>query len=95
MSMHPFFLAVGPAFKHGITVEPFESVDIYPLLCHILKIPPAKHEGSLDRVMTLLATEEDEHEHEHEGMMGYIFDVTMVTCKYHMCCQLYGGPRIT
>ncbi|KAL5010930.1 hypothetical protein ScPMuIL_013235 [Solemya velum] len=31
--MYPFFIASGPAFKRGVVVEPFDMVDIYPLMC--------------------------------------------------------------
>lgn len=51
--MYPFFIARGPAFKKNMTSEPFEITDIYPLICHILGIEPAEHNGSLDRVKQL------------------------------------------
>ena len=56
-SMHPFFLAMGPAFKTGASVETFNNVDIYPLMCHILKLKPAPNNGSLDNVRALLREE--------------------------------------
>ena len=48
--MYPFFIARGPAFKENLTTEPFEIIDIYPLICHILGIEPAPNNGSLARV---------------------------------------------
>ena len=51
--MYPFFIARGPAFKEKMISEPFEITDIYPLICHILGIEPAEHNGSLDRVKQL------------------------------------------
>lgn len=51
--MYPFFIARGPAFKKNMTSEPFEITDIYPLICYILGIEPAEHNGSLDRVKQL------------------------------------------
>lgn len=53
-NMSPFFIAYGPAFKKGIVSEPFDSVDIYPLMCHILELTPAPNNGSLDHVKHLL-----------------------------------------
>ena len=38
--MHGIFYASGPSFKKGIRVEPFENINIYPLLCKNLKIEP-------------------------------------------------------
>ncbi|XP_060597085.1 ectonucleotide pyrophosphatase/phosphodiesterase family member 5-like [Ruditapes philippinarum] len=53
-NMRPFFIAMGPAFKKGYVSEQFNSVDIYPLMCHILGIEPAPNNGSLDNVKGLL-----------------------------------------
>ena len=33
--MHPFFIAHGPAFKQGYVSEPFSSVNVYELVCHL------------------------------------------------------------
>lgn len=52
--MNPFFIARGPAFKENLISEPFELTDIYPLICKILGIEPAPHNGSLSRVKQLL-----------------------------------------
>ena len=61
--MHPFFLAQGPAFKEGFVSEPFENVNIYSLMCHILGIEPAPNNGSLQAVQHLL--KEKEHKHDY------------------------------
>lgn len=52
--MHPFFMANGPAFRQGFKIQPFNNVDVYPLLCWILGIEPAVHNGSLANVMDML-----------------------------------------
>ncbi|NWX65659.1 ENPP7 phosphodiesterase, partial [Promerops cafer] len=46
-NMKTIFRAVGPAFKKGLVVEPFESVNVYALLCELLGITPEPHDGSL------------------------------------------------
>ena len=51
--MYPFFIARGPAFKQNFTTQPFEIIDIYPLICHILGIEPSPNNGSLARVKGL------------------------------------------
>ncbi|KAJ6658498.1 hypothetical protein lerEdw1_020053 [Lerista edwardsae] len=47
MDMKTIFRAVGPDFKRGLEVEPFESVNVYALLCELLSITPEPHDGSL------------------------------------------------
>jgi ectonucleotide pyrophosphatase/phosphodiesterase family protein 5 len=55
--MHPIFVAHGPAFKQGFKIDPFRNVDIYPLMCSILGVEPAVHNGSLDNVRGMLVSE--------------------------------------
>jgi predicted AlkP superfamily pyrophosphatase or phosphodiesterase len=52
--MHAIFYAIGPAFKVCYKQPTFENVDIYPLICHILKITPAPADGRIERVSGML-----------------------------------------
>lgn len=52
--MKTIFRAVGPAFKQGLVVEPFESVNVYALLCELLGITPEPHDGSLEVTKPML-----------------------------------------
>ncbi len=55
--MRPFFVATGPAFKSGWNVsaiEPFETVDIYPLLCFLLNITGQQVDGRLENIVSIL-----------------------------------------
>ncbi|NXT80825.1 ENPP7 phosphodiesterase, partial [Zapornia atra] len=54
MNMKTIFRAVGPAFKQGLVVEPFESVHVYALLCELLGITPEPHDGSLETLRPML-----------------------------------------
>ncbi|KFQ19832.1 Ectonucleotide pyrophosphatase/phosphodiesterase family member 7, partial [Mesitornis unicolor] len=54
MNMKTIFRAVGPAFKQGLVVEPFESVNVYALLCQLLGITPEPHDGSLEIMKPML-----------------------------------------
>ncbi|XP_028652230.1 ectonucleotide pyrophosphatase/phosphodiesterase family member 5 [Erpetoichthys calabaricus] len=54
-SMQPLLVAHGPAFKKNYTKQFMKSVDLYPLMCHILGINPKPHNGSLANVQDLLA----------------------------------------
>jgi len=46
--MKPIFYARGPNIKQGYRAKPFNSVDIYPLVCELLGIKPAPNNGTLD-----------------------------------------------
>ncbi|XP_059195043.1 ectonucleotide pyrophosphatase/phosphodiesterase family member 7 [Centropristis striata] len=47
MDMKTIFRAFGPDFKRNFLSEPFDSIHIYPLMCELLHIKPAPHNGSL------------------------------------------------
>ncbi|KAK2909645.1 ectonucleotide pyrophosphatase/phosphodiesterase family member 7 [Channa argus] len=47
MDMKTIFRAFGPDFKRNFLSEPFDSIHIYPLMCKLLQIEPAPHNGSL------------------------------------------------
>ena len=56
-SMRPLFMAVGPAFrKNFVHRQEFENIDIFPLLCKLLDISPAKlrFNGTLSRIKPIL-----------------------------------------
>jgi predicted AlkP superfamily pyrophosphatase or phosphodiesterase len=44
-SMHGLFLAAGPQVRVGVSVEAFESVHVYEVLCTILGLVPADNQG--------------------------------------------------
>lgn len=46
-SMRSVFVANGPSFRSGERLRPFDNVDIYPLLAHLLRIEPAANDGDL------------------------------------------------
>jgi hypothetical protein len=45
MSMRAIFVAAGPAFKRGVTVDPFENVSLYNVLAKILGVTPPANDG--------------------------------------------------
>nr|XP_033495635.1 ectonucleotide pyrophosphatase/phosphodiesterase family member 7-like [Epinephelus lanceolatus] len=47
MDMKMIFRAFGPDFKKNFLSEPFDSIHIYPLMCKVLQIQPAPHNGSV------------------------------------------------
>nr|XP_043904339.1 ectonucleotide pyrophosphatase/phosphodiesterase family member 5 isoform X1 [Solea senegalensis] len=54
-SMQPVFVARGPAFRQDYVKTTMRSVDLYPLMCHILSIRPLPNNGSLANVQDLLS----------------------------------------
>lgn len=46
--MKASFFAAGPDIKQGVTVAPFENVNLYPWMAHLLGLRPAKNDGSLN-----------------------------------------------
>nr|XP_020671209.1 ectonucleotide pyrophosphatase/phosphodiesterase family member 3 [Pogona vitticeps] len=45
-SMEAIFVAHGPGFKEATEVEPFENIEVYNLMCDLLKIEPAPNNGT-------------------------------------------------
>lgn len=56
MDMKTIFRAVGPSFRRGLEVEPFESVHVYELLCKLLGIVPEANDGHLSTLLPMLTS---------------------------------------
>ncbi len=52
--MYGIFYAMGPSFKKGLQYKGFENIEIYNLLCDILKIEPSSNDGELSLVKEML-----------------------------------------
>jgi len=53
-SMRAIFYAAGPDISRGVTVAPFENIDVYPLVAKILGLEVGPIDGSLEPVRKLL-----------------------------------------
>ncbi|MFC1550116.1 ectonucleotide pyrophosphatase/phosphodiesterase [Candidatus Neomarinimicrobiota bacterium] len=53
-SMQGIFIARGPAFKSGLTVDSFQNIHLYNLMSWILEIESAPNDGSLDSLIHIL-----------------------------------------
>jgi predicted AlkP superfamily pyrophosphatase or phosphodiesterase len=53
-SMGALFVAAGPDIRAGLTVPAFGNVHVYSLLAHLLGVPPAPSDGTLDSVRQML-----------------------------------------
>ncbi len=58
--MKGIFFAAGPDIVEGRTVAPFESVNLYPWLAHLLGLTPPKTDGSLNILSGTLRDNGDE-----------------------------------
>ncbi|XP_034415159.1 ectonucleotide pyrophosphatase/phosphodiesterase family member 7.2 [Cyclopterus lumpus] len=54
MDMKPFFRVVGPDFQKNLVSGPFETVNVYALMCHLLGINPEINDGHLDNTKRML-----------------------------------------
>lgn len=53
-SMRGIFFAVGPDIRPGVTLQPFENVNVYPLIAKILGLDPPKVDGSINVLSGIL-----------------------------------------
>ncbi|CAH1798169.1 unnamed protein product [Owenia fusiformis] len=92
--MFPFFIAKGPAFKQGyVSTTTFSNVDIYSLICEILKLEPAVTNGSLHIIGELLLQPKVSHNTFTATSITFILSVllcacfaavfTIVACRHH------------
>ncbi|XP_028331993.1 ectonucleotide pyrophosphatase/phosphodiesterase family member 7 [Gouania willdenowi] len=97
MDMKPFFRAVGPDFRKDLEVEPFETVHVYALMCHILGIKPEVHDGHLNSTKNMLISKESTGETNNPQKMSlyqvviglttltaFLALVFAVTATYHV-----------
>lgn len=53
-SMQGLFVAAGPALKRGARLERFRSIDVYELMCRILRVTPNRNDGDPKAAEALL-----------------------------------------
>ncbi|XP_069839761.1 ectonucleotide pyrophosphatase/phosphodiesterase family member 7-like [Dendropsophus ebraccatus] len=56
MDMKMIFRAFGPDFKKNYIAEPFDSIQIYPLMCKLLGVIPEPHNGSIAVTQDMIAS---------------------------------------
>ncbi|KAM6964074.1 ectonucleotide pyrophosphatase/phosphodiesterase family member 7-like [Tautogolabrus adspersus] len=81
MEMKPFFRAVGPDFKKNLVFGPFETVNVYPLMCHLLGIKPEINDGHLDDTKGMLVPKinPDGDENEMDTQFQVVIALSAVT----------------
>ena len=80
MEMRTIFYARGPAFKKGVTVEPFESVNVYPLMAHLLGIKPRPNNGSLSVFKQVLREWNPSLESSEDNATAGSFSLLLTVC---------------
>ena len=53
-SMRAVFIAHGPAFRQGVTIDPIDNVDVYPLVNRLLHLDIPPNDGQLDATQDAL-----------------------------------------
>jgi alkaline phosphatase D len=64
VSMRAIFFAAGPDIRRGVTLKPFENVNVFPLVTKILGLDSPKVDGSVNVLSTILmpsAADEAQH----------------------------------
>ncbi|XP_076155752.1 bis(5'-adenosyl)-triphosphatase enpp4 [Alosa pseudoharengus] len=84
-SMHPFLAAHGPAFRKGYHLSNFNSIDIYPLMCHLLGIQALPNNGSFVKVRCMLESETCADLAVTVGIViGVLIVLTTLTCLFRL-----------
>lgn len=53
-AMRAIFFAAGPDIRHGVTLRPFENVNVYPLIAYLLGLNAPKTDGNLNILSGIL-----------------------------------------
>lgn len=93
-SMHPFLAAHGPAFHRGYKYSTIDSVDIYPMMCHILGLQPRPNNGSFGHIQCLLVDQWCVKLPEAIGIViGALLALTTLTFLFIVMQNRLSGPR--
>uniref|UniRef100_A0A3P8UN98 Zgc:153896 n=1 Tax=Cynoglossus semilaevis TaxID=244447 RepID=A0A3P8UN98_CYNSE len=80
MDMKTIFRAFGPDFKKNLLTEAFDSIHIYPLMCRLLQIQPAPHNGSLAVTQEMLINNSGSRS--SVGVSGFLLLLLVFTMVY-------------
>ncbi|XP_045700121.1 bis(5'-adenosyl)-triphosphatase ENPP4 isoform X1 [Phyllostomus hastatus] len=93
-SMHPFLAAHGPAFHKGYKHSTVDSVDIYPMMCHILGLKPHPNNGTFGHTKCLLVDQWCIKLPEAIGIViGALLILTTLTCLFIIMQNRLSVPR--
>ncbi|XP_059557513.1 bis(5'-adenosyl)-triphosphatase ENPP4 isoform X2 [Myotis daubentonii] len=93
-SMHPFLAAHGPAFHKGYKQCTIDSVDIYPMMCHILGLKPHPNNGTFGHIQCLLVDQWCIRLPEAIGIvLGVLLILTILTCLFIIMQNRLSAPQ--
>lgn len=94
-SMHPFLAATGPSFRQNYRMQSLRSVDIYPLMCHLLSVPPRPNNGTMAQARFLLAAEAPSKLPVMVGLVvGVLLLLSTITILFRLVKRRHSsGPR--
>ncbi|XP_023618071.1 bis(5'-adenosyl)-triphosphatase ENPP4 isoform X2 [Myotis lucifugus] len=93
-SMHPFLAAHGPAFHKGYKQCTIDSVDIYPMMCHILGLKPHPNNGTFGHIQCLLVDQWCIRLPEAIGIVfGVLLILTILTCLFIIMQNRLSAPQ--
>lgn len=76
--MWPIFIATGPAFRKGYKIKPFQNVDLYPLICHVIGVEPHSHNGSFERIKLMLKEFSTKSRQQKLSGNNFIYTVVLI-----------------
>lgn len=90
MDMKPFFRAVGPDFQKNLVFGNFETVNVYPLMCHLLGINPEINDGHLDNTKNMLVAKSNIEENNNSKKCFNIPNVNylLLCLAFFLQCNL-------
>ena len=92
--MNPFLAAHGPAFHKGYKHSTINTVDIYPMMCHILGLKPHPNNGTFGHTKCLLVDQWCINLPEAIGIViGALLVLTTLTCLIIIMQNRVSGPR--
>ncbi|XP_047432346.1 bis(5'-adenosyl)-triphosphatase enpp4 [Mugil cephalus] len=94
-SMHPFLAAAGPSFRRGYELNSLHSVDVYPLMCRLLSVPPQPNNGTLSQARCMLTAESCSEVPLVVGLVvGVLISLSAFTVLFRfMSVRRRSGPR--
>ncbi|XP_027763273.1 venom phosphodiesterase 1-like isoform X1 [Empidonax traillii] len=94
-SMQAIFLAYGPSFKEKTEVDAFENIEVYNLMCDLLRITPAPNNGTHGSLNHLLRKPFYNPSHPKEESSPFSCPVSSLTPEHPLGCQCMHMPNVT
>ncbi|KAJ7421363.1 ectonucleotide pyrophosphatase/phosphodiesterase family member 3 [Pitangus sulphuratus] len=94
-SMQAIFLAYGPSFKEKTEVDAFENIEVYNLMCDLLRITPAPNNGTHGSLNHLLRKPFYSPSHPKEESSPSSCPVSSLIPEHPLGCQCMHMPNVT